>query len=106
MAALVAILLNAPVERALLIHWWKYLRMAMTAPELARHVGRSEDEVVTALANLEQLALIQRLYAGDMTFYRLTSDKALRTRLDQFTTWRGHWLRRAHRIEQLVGPRS
>jgi hypothetical protein len=105
-AALVATLLNAPVERDLLIHWLKYSRMAMTAPELARHVGCSEDEVVTALANLEQLALIRRIGAGDMTFYRLTSDEALRTRLDQFITWRGHWLRRAHRVEQLVGPRN
>ncbi len=105
-AALVATLLNAPVERDLLVHLWNYPRMAMKATELAGHVGRSEDEVTTALRNLEQLALIQRLCACDMTFYRLTGNEAVRTRLDQFITWRGDWLRRAHRVEQLVGPGS
>lgn len=105
-AALAATLLNAPVERDLLVHLWNHPRMAMMATELAGHVGHAEDEVTTALGNLDQLGLIQRLCACDMTFYRLTGDEAGRTRLDQFITWRGDWLKRAHRVEQLVGPVS
>ncbi len=105
-AALAANLLNSPLERDLLLHLWNYPRMAMTAAELAGHLRQTEGEVITALENLEQLALTHRLCVCEMTFYRLTGDETLRTRLDQFITWRDNWLKRAHRVEQLVGPGS
>jgi hypothetical protein len=78
----------------------------MTAADWARWIGYNEAEVAKALESLERLALVHRLCACDMIFYRLTGDETLQIRLAQFITWRGDWLRRAHRVEQLVGPGS
>jgi hypothetical protein len=105
-AALAANLLNSPLERDLLLQLWSYPRMAMQATGWAEQVGYSEDDVASALASLEQLSLVQSRCACDLTFYRLTDDEVRLRRLAQFITWRGNWLRRAQRVEQLVGPVS
>jgi hypothetical protein len=102
-AALAANLLNAPVVRDLLVHLWSNHHLAMTPADWARWIGYNEIEVAKALESLECLALVHRLCACDMSFYRLTGDETLRARLAQFITWRGDWLRRANRVEQLVG---
>jgi hypothetical protein len=103
-AALTANLLNAPAARDLLTYLWNHRKMAMTAEDLAGQVGHAEGEVVSALENLERLALVYRQCVCDMTFYRLTDDQAWLGRLDQFIAWRVDWLARARRVEQLVGP--
>jgi hypothetical protein len=103
-AALTANLLNAPAARDLLIYLWKHPQMAMTAADLAGQVGHTDDEVASALENLERLALVHRQCVCDMTFYRLTDDQARLGRLDQFIAWRVDWLAHARRVEQLVGP--
>ncbi|MCL4294484.1 MAG: hypothetical protein KJ077_02085 [Anaerolineae bacterium] len=105
-AALAANLLNAPLERDLLLHLWSYPRMAMQAAGWAEQVGHGQDDVTSALANLERLGLVQSRCACDMTFYRLTDDDVRLRRLAQFVNWRGNWLMRAQRVEQLVGPVS
>lgn len=102
-AALAAILLNAPVEQALLVHLWARRRMTMTTANWADQVGYNEEKVAAALEKLEQLALVEQVCVCDMTFYRLTEDEAQLARLDQFIDWRRDWLRRAQRVEQLIG---
>jgi hypothetical protein len=103
-AALTASLLNSPVERDLLTYLWANRRVAMTAGDLAGQVRHAESEVASALENLERLALVCRQCACDRTFYRLTGDELWLVRLDRFIDWRGGWLARAHRLEELVGP--
>ena len=103
-AALAANLLNAPVERDLLLHLGSYRRMAVIAAGWAERIGHSEDDVACALEKLERLGLVQSQCACDLTFYRLTDDEVWLRRLEQFITWRGGWLRRAHQLEELVGP--
>ncbi|MFQ5814405.1 MAG: hypothetical protein ACE5I2_14605 [Anaerolineae bacterium] len=105
-AALTANLFNAPVERDLLTYLWNRRQVAMTAADLAGHVGHDEGEVTPALENLERLTLVHRQYVCDMTFYRLTGDETWLARLDQFIAWRVDWLARVRRVEQLVGPTS
>lgn len=105
-ATLAAKLLNAPVERDLLIHLWHFRRSSMQIATWAGRVGYAAEVVTTAMENLEQLALVQRQDAGGMTFYRLTDDKIYLTRLEQFIIWRTDWLARAHRVEQLVGSQT
>lgn len=103
-AALAANLLNSPFERDLLLHLWSYPRMAMQATGWAEQVGHGEDDVASALVNLERLGLVQSRCACGLTFYRLTDDQVRLRRLAQFINWRGNWLKRARRVEQLVGP--
>ncbi|GIK37530.1 MAG: hypothetical protein BroJett011_13630 [Chloroflexota bacterium] len=105
-AALAIKLLKAAVERELLVQLWTKRRTAMTAADWASQVGYDELEVTGALENLEGLALVQRQCAGDLTFYRLTNDAVLLRRLEEFIAWRGDWLFRAHRVEELVGSGS
>lgn len=102
-AALAALLLNAPVERDLLVHLWARRRMTMTAANWASLIGYREEKVASALERLEDLALVERLTVCDLTFYRLTEDEAQLARLDQFIDWRREWLQRAQRVEQLIG---
>ena len=80
--------------------------MAMLAAGWAEQIGHGEDDITCALGNLERLGLVQSRCACGLTFYRLTDDEARLRRLAQFITWRGNWLRRAQRVEQLVGPMS
>lgn len=103
-AALTANLLNAPVARDLLTYLWNHHKVAMTSADLAGQVRHTESEVISALENLEQLALVHCQCVCDMVFYRLTDDEAWLARLEQFVTWRTDWLARARRVEQLVGP--
>ena len=103
-AALAAKLLNAPVERDLLLHLWQFRRTSMTVTAWAGQIEHKEEAVATAMKNLEQLALVQRQDVCDMTFYRLTDDEMYLARLEQLINWRTDWLARAHRVEQLVGP--
>ncbi len=102
-AALAAKLLNAPVERDLLIHLWHNRRTAMTVADWAGQVEHGEAEVAAALNNLEQSALVRRQGVCGLTFYRLTDDETYLAQLEQFITWRTDWLTRARRVEQLVG---
>lgn len=103
-AALAAKLLNAPVERDLLLHLWRNRRTAMTLTAWAGQIGHREGVVATAMENLEELALVQRQDVCDMSFYRLTGDETYLARLEQLINWRTDWLARAYRVEQLVGP--
>lgn len=105
-AALAVNLLKASVERELLVQLWAKPRIAMTAADWASQVGYGEHKATGALENLEGLALVQRQCAGDLTFYRLTNNEVLLRRLEEFIAWRGDWLFRARRVEQLVGPGS
>lgn len=75
----------------------------MTTANWADQVGYNEEKVAAALEKLEQLALVEQVCVCDMTFYRLTEDEAQLARLDQFIDWRRDWLRRAQRVEQLIG---
>jgi hypothetical protein len=94
-ATLAATLLNAPVERDLLIHLWQLRRTSMQVIAWAGLVGYTPEEVTAAIGNLAKLALVQRQDVCGMTFYRLTDDKTYLARLDQFITWRTDWLARA-----------
>ena len=103
-AALTLNLINAPAARDVLTYLWQHRQVAMPAEGLAGQVGHNEADVTSALENLDRLALVRRQCVCDMTFYRLTTDKAWLERLDQFITWRLDWLARAQRVEQLIGP--
>jgi len=104
-AVLAARLLNAPVERDLLILLWRFRRTAMTIEAWAQKINYDNKLVVAAMHNLEHLTLVDRQTIGDMTFYRLTNDEVKQERLEHFITWRTGWLTRANRVEELVGAK-
>ena len=103
---LAARLLNAPVERDLLVLLWRYRRMAMTIEAWAQQLNYDSKLVVAAMHNLERLALVDCQKVGDMTFYQLTNNDAKLERLRHFITWRTGWLTRVHRVEELVGAKN
>lgn len=105
-AALAARLLNAPVERDLLILLWQYQLMAMTIEAWAQKINYSSKVVAAAMHNLERLTLVDCQNIGDMTFYRLTNNDVKLERLEHFITWRTGWLTRAHRVEELIGTKN
>ncbi|MCG3209717.1 MAG: hypothetical protein FOGNACKC_03344 [Anaerolineae bacterium] len=105
-ATLAARLLNAPVERDLLIHLWQYRRTAMTIKAWGQQINCGDQVVATAMGNLERLGLVEHQQIGDMSFYRLTNNEIDLRRLEDFITWRTGWLTRAHRVEELVGAKN
>lgn len=101
---LVAHVTDSDTKAALLAFFRRYSGIALTAPDLAYHVGREPTEVEQALANLVTTGLVERQCVCDMSFYRLTEDEQRLAQLDELVTWQESWLEQARCLAQAVGP--
>jgi len=95
---------GSDTKAALLAFFRRYSGIALRAPDLAYHIGREPAAVEQALAELVTLGLVERQYACDLSFYRLTEDEQRLAQLDELVAWQESWLEQARRLTQAVGP--
>jgi hypothetical protein len=80
-----------------------YPYTALTAHDLARQIDRPYLEAAPALAGWVAAGLVEDATAGDITFYRLTTDAARLRDLEDVLAWQARWLDQALGIAQAIG---
>jgi hypothetical protein len=93
----------SPAKREVLAYLYRYSHSAVQVPDLAYHLGIPEDETASALADLDQTGILERMEACDLVFFRLSRDDEVRRMLRSLFDWQSTWQLQLTRLAGLVG---
>ncbi len=93
----------SPAKREVLAYLYRYSHSAVQVPDLAYHLAMGEDETASALADLNQLGLLERMEACDLIFYRLSRNEEVGRTLRSLFDWQATWQLQLTRLAGMVG---
>jgi DNA-binding transcriptional ArsR family regulator len=93
----------SPVKREVLSYLYRYSHSAAQVVDLAYRLGSDEESITAALADLEQLGIVERMEACELVFFRLNPDEEVRRVLRNLFDWQATWHLQLTRLSEMVG---
>ena len=86
-----------------LSYLYRYSHSAAQVVDLAYRLGSDEESITAALADLEQLGIVERMEACELVFFRLNPDEEVRRVLRNLFDWQATWHLQLTRLSEMVG---